>query len=250
MRRLTVKIPGAGGLAPLRVLHLADLHATDADSLSFLRGAIETGLAERPDLIAVTGDFITSLFSDWTAYRKLLARLPAAAPTFACLGNHDGGEWSSTRGGYTHPGTVAECLQGAGIQLLLNRTVRFPWQGEEIAITGTGDLWSGQFEPRHAFADAQDRPPALRLLLAHNPDCKDRLSDRPWDLMLSGHTHGGQVVVPLFGPPFAPVTDYRYIEGLHAWEDRQLFITRGVGTLHRLRFNCRPEVSVLTVQSS
>lgn len=248
VRRMTVKIPDAKGLAPLRVLHLADLHATSAESLTFLRTAIDAGLAERPDVIALTGDFITSRFSDWAAYRELLARLSAAAPTFACLGNHDGGAWAAVRHGYVQPGLVADCLESAGVRLLHNRTVRMPWQGRNLSLTGVGDLWSGDFRAREAFAGAATGEPALRLLLAHNPDSKDQLRDQPWDLMLSGHTHGGQVVIPLVGAPFAPVEDFRYIEGLHTWEDRQLFITRGVGTLHRLRFNCRPEVSVLTVQ--
>lgn len=66
--------------------------------------------------------------------------------------------------------------------------------------------------------------------------------------MLSGHTHGGQIVVPLLGwRPFAPVRDLRYVEGLHEWSGRQIYTTRGVGNLHGLRFNCPPEVSVLEV---
>ncbi len=248
MRRLEVRIPGSTLTAPLRLLHMSDLHATDAASLTYLERALDAGLAEQPDLIVATGDFITSLFDAWPAYRRLLARLSAAAPTFACLGNHDGGEWSATHGGYRLPWTMAECLVSAGIRLLDNATVRWAGPGGEVALTGVGDLWSGQFHPARAFAGAHASTPALRLLLAHNPDTKDEVADQPWDLMLSGHTHGGQVVVPLFGPPFAPVTDYRFIEGLHAWEGRQLFITRGVGSLHRIRFNCRPEVSVLTLQ--
>ena len=248
VRRLDVRIPGSTLTAPLRILHVADLHATDAASLGYLGRALETGLAEQPDLIVATGDFITSRFNAWQAYRDLLARLPAAAPTYACLGNHDGGDWSSPRGGYPTPSPVADCLVGAGIRLLDNATAHWAGPCGTVALTGLGDLWSGRFQPARAFADAAGQAPALRLLLAHNPDSKDRAKDQPWDLMLSGHTHGGQVVVPLFGAPFAPVTDYRYIEGLHTWESRQLFITRGVGSLHRIRFNCRPEVSVLTVQ--
>ncbi len=247
VRRLDVPVRGARLVRPLRLLHLSDLHAEDARTLDFIGDAIAAGLAENPDLIAVTGDFITARFHDWPAYHRQLARLSAAAPTFACLGNHDGGEWSESRGGYPTPLEVARCVAGAGLRLLDNATVRWSGPAGDVLITGLGDLWSGQFKPARAFAAADADPPALRLLLAHNPDSKDEVSDRPWDLMLSGHTHGGQVVVPLVGAPFVPVTDYRYLEGLHTWRDRQLFITRGVGTLHNIRFNCRPEVSLLTL---
>jgi uncharacterized protein len=65
--------------------------------------------------------------------------------------------------------------------------------------------------------------------------------------MVCGHTHGGQIRLPLLGTPFAPVIDMRYVEGLHPWNDRQIYITRGVGNLHGLRFNCPPQVSLLEV---
>jgi hypothetical protein len=84
-------------------------------------------------------------------------------------------------------------------------------------------------------------------LLAHNPDSKDILGAYPWDLMLCGHTHGGQVRLPIVGPAFAPVRDKRYVEGLKPWNDRLIFVTRGVGNYVGVRFNCRPEVSLLNL---
>jgi len=105
------------------------------------------------------------------------------------------------------------------------------------------DLWSGEFRPEQAFFP--DRGP--NILLCHNPDGKDRLRGYPWDLMLSGHTHGGQVRLGLVPAVWAPVRDRRYLAGLHEWEGRQLFITRGAGSPKHLRFGCRPEVSVLEI---
>jgi predicted MPP superfamily phosphohydrolase len=87
----------------------------------------------------------------------------------------------------------------------------------------------------------------LRILLNHNPDAKDLVRSYEWDLMLCGHTHGGQVCLPFIGAPFAPVRDKRYLHGLYAWNKRWLHISSGVGNLHGIRFNCRPEVSLLTV---
>ena len=85
------------------------------------------------------------------------------------------------------------------------------------------------------------------VLLSHNPDTKDHLLDFAWDVMLSGHTHGRQLSLPLIGEPFSPIVDKRYVRGLYRWENRWLHISAGVGSLHTARFNCRPEVSLLTL---
>ena len=85
------------------------------------------------------------------------------------------------------------------------------------------------------------------LLLSHNPDSKDVLQNHPWDLMLCGHTHGGQVVFPFAGPCYAPVADLRFVAGLHDWNGRQIYTPRGVGNLGSVRFRCRPEVTVLQI---
>lgn len=84
-------------------------------------------------------------------------------------------------------------------------------------------------------------------MLCHNPDAKDKLRASAWDLMLCGHTHGGQLRLPGIGRPFAPVRDVRYVEGLRPWEGRLIHITRGIGNLHGLRFNCRPEINLLNL---
>lgn len=116
-----------------------------------------------------------------------------------------------------------------------------------MCLIGLGDLWSGDCQPHLAFAKVPPPENALRLVLNHNPDAKERLRTFAWDLMLAGHTHGGQLRLPFFGTPFAPVVDKRFVEGLHRWENRWLHISRGVGNLHGLRFNCRPEITLLTV---
>ena len=101
--------------------------------------------------------------------------------------------------------------------------------------------------PDEALRDHRRQKGRPTVLLSHNPDTKDLLMNDPWDLMLSGHTHGGQLSLPLFGEPFAPIRDRRYVRDLHALGDRWLYITAGVGSLHTARFNCRPEVSLLTL---
>lgn len=231
---------------PVRVLQLSDFHASPEVSLDFIEQSVALGLAQRPDLIALTGDYFTNrLDCDVARYADILRRLPAAAPTFATLGNHDGGPSTGALGGYKTVAEALELLRAANIPCLHNAARELTLRGRRLQIFGVGDWWSRLCDPESAFARAPARGDAVRVLLNHNPDAKQRLRPFDWDLALCGHTHGGQVRLPFLGTPFAPVADKRYVDGLHRWEDRWLHITRGVGTLHGVRFNCPPEVSVI-----
>lgn len=233
---------------PMRILHLSDLHHSSVVPASRIRRAIESGLAENPDLACLTGDFITGPAPDPDELASALRQLSSRVPTFAVFGNHDGGRWLSARGGYADTEVVSRVLRKARIPALTNQNLRFAWGTSHVSLVGLADYWSGTFDPERAFAGESDS--IFRIVLSHNPDSKKELAAFPWDLMLSGHTHGGQVVLPLVGAPYAPVEDTRFISGLYAWEGRQLFISRGVGNLHGVRFACRPEVSVLDLVPS
>lgn len=228
------------------MLHLSDLHASWAVALSTIRTAISEGVRHQPDLVVLTGDFITHRDDfDSRAYVKVLSEL-SPHPTFAVLGNHDGGSWSKARRGYDDHSLVERMLAEANITLMHNRSQYVTIRGRKLAIVGVGDLWSRELDAQRAFADAE--PGAPTLLLSHNPDSKESVRSFQWDLMLSGHTHGGQVIVPFEGPRYAPVTDRRFVAGLHRWEDRRLYVTRGVGSLGSVRFMCRPEITILDVE--
>ncbi|MBI5388515.1 MAG: phosphodiesterase YaeI [Verrucomicrobia bacterium] len=237
--RVTVPLSRNGIRQPLRLLHLSDLHASLFVSLEFIAEAIQAGVRLRPDLICVTGDFVTRKFNRLDHYAEILSALPKCAPTFACLGNHDGGRWSAGNGGFATTREVSALLTKSGIELLSDKTRRLRVGDWPIQLVGLGDLWGGAFWPLRAFARAADDPADATIVLAHNPDAKDQIRGRPWDLMLSGHTHGGQLRLPALGTPFAPVKDMRFVAGLYAWEDRWLHITKGVGNVFGLRFNCR-----------
>ncbi len=240
------RLRGWGARAPLRVLHLADLHASMFVPLSMIDHAISLGLEARPDVICVTGDFIT-MREGFRArdYADLLRRLPAAAPTYAVLGNHDGGRWTGGHFGFPDHRMVEGILDEAGIELLHNRWVSLEGRGAGLTLAGVGDLWNGEVSGERAFRGIGGGGPVV--VMAHNPDTKDCLREWRWDLMLSGHTHGGQVIVPFEGPRYAPVEDKRYIAGLKPWGTRLIQVTRGVGNVGGVRFRCRPEVSVLTL---
>ena len=241
---LTPVLPAS---TPVRILHLSDFHASPVVSFEFIAESIELGAGLQPDLIAITGDFFTDVLSDAKRYAEVLARLPQIAPTFACLGNHDGGSWTKRFGGYPTTREVRSLLEAAGITYLHNASQTMAVRGRPLRLIGLGDLWSSECQPYVALGQLPARGGETRVVLNHNPDAKALLRPYDWDLLLCGHTHGGQLRLPFFGTPFAPVVDKRFIEGLHRWEGRWLHITRGVGNLHGLRFNCRPQVSLLTL---
>jgi uncharacterized protein len=230
----------------LTVLHLSDFHA-DPMPLDYLRKAIRAGLELQPDLILCTGDFITSRYDHWDAYADLLAEMPRVAPTYASLGNHDGGGWSRKGSGYPDTSLLREALAKAGVQLLYNEQRRIQVGDVSLSLVGLGDWWAGEMRPAQAFRNLPADKGVPTVLLSHNPDTKDELRDYSWDLMLSGHTHGGQLSLPFIGEPFAPIRDKRYVRDLHRLGDRWLYISSGVGCLHTARFNARPEISLLTL---
>lgn len=221
--------------APFKILFLADLHYSRFVPLTLISEAINLGVAQKPDLILLGGDYV--LFDmplNFSAFSDVLLPLAECAPTFACYGNHD------RPVGTEKNRLIGEALKTAGITVLFNDATVIATRNQQFELVGAGDLWAGQCNPP-GVNDAS----LPRLMLAHNPDSKERLREEKWDLMLCGHTHGGQLHMPLIGEPFAPVVDKRYVSGLNAFGERQIYTTRGVGNLHGLRLNCRPEVTML-----
>ena len=230
---------------PLKLLHLSDLHASPVVSLGYIRKAIEAAVEWRPDLICVTGDFITRTFDEASEYTRVLQRLSATGPTFASLGNHDGGKWAGEEGGHENVTWVTQVLQQSGIHLLRNDSLRTRIHDCDLNLVGLGDIWAEDFDARRAFTQSRD---GNTIILSHNPDTKDLLNVFDWQLMLSGHTHGGQLRVPWTGAtPFAPVRDKRFVAGLRQWNERWIHVTKGIGSVFGVRINCPPEVSFLTL---
>lgn len=231
----------------IRILHLSDFHASDEVPFEMIDDAIGLGLEEEPDLICLTGDFMSWALPDAGRYRESLSRLSERAPVYACLGNHDGGDWSKPRGGPKDASHIASILEEAGIKVLHNRSEELSLKGRRLNLVGVGDVWNHDVDVL-AFFDVRYENASLTLLLSHNPDSRRRVEEADWDLMLCGHTHGGQLIVPVIGTrPFVPISDPAFSEGLIPWKGRHIHVTRGVGNVHGMRFNCRPEVSLLGV---
>ncbi len=231
---------------PMKILHLSDFHASHVVPYHFIGEAVDLGIAQQPDLICLTGDFISSRLKNPAKYIRIFSKLSAVAPTYACFGNHDGGAWVSRYcGGYKDLTPMKMLLAASHVHVLLNQQDVVSIGEQECEIIGLGDPWTGDFAPEKVLETTRKEQRPL-IVLSHNPDNKDELVRYDWDLMLCGHTHGGQLKIPFTGgTPFAPVRDHRFVEGLHVWRNRHIHITRGVGNLHGLRFNCRPQVSIL-----
>jgi predicted MPP superfamily phosphohydrolase len=237
-----VALPGA---RPKRILQVSDIHMSDGMSAAELETGLRVGLEQRPDIICFTGDFVTTTVGfDRAGLQRMLRRAANTAPCYAVMGNHDGGDWLRHHGGSASTAMIRELVGSTGVRMLHNRAAI----EQGIRLVGVGDFWSGEFAPERAFEACDTAVPTL--VLCHNPDAKQSLLPWRWDLMLSGHTHGGQVRIPAVNPLWTPVWDKRFVAGLYRWEGRQLFITRGLGSPKHVRAFCRPEISMLHVTTS
>ncbi len=234
------------GNRPLRILHISDLHASCFVSLSFIERAVRQALAEKPDLVCITGDFITFNVPHHDRYKQILKLLSSTAPTVACFGNHDGGKWAKRGIGYDERPMVQKLLSEGDILILENESKNLLINHQKISIVGLDDIWAERFDPPKAFGSAGSDYD-MRIVLSHNPDTRVRLNTYEWDMLLCGHTHGGEVCIPYIGAPLAPVKDKQYVEGLHYENGRVVHITRGLGSLFGVRINCAPEISILHV---
>jgi predicted MPP superfamily phosphohydrolase len=147
---------------------------------------------------------------------------------------------------YENVREISRLLENADIELLRNRSEVVDVKGRKVRLTGVGDVLAQDCNGNRAWRHAT-RTCDAHFVLCHNPDMKSLLIRYSGDVMLAGHTHGGQVCLPFVGPLVLPVKDKRFVAGLYKWEGRLLHINRGLGNLKGIRFNCPPEISVLQV---
>lgn len=224
-----------------RLAQISDLHY-DMEWMTKdrLRSAVELVNQQQPDQVVITGDFITNRFTD--AKRADLVEVLSALPpkTFAVLGNHD--HWASAQG-------IRTVIQQAGFIDLSNRVWTLKRNGERLFIAGVDDVW----EKKQRLDVVRKNLPAdgAAILLAHEPDFADTSAalDR-FDLQLSGHSHGGQVRLPMLGAPILPDMGQKYPSGLYQVGSMYQYTNRGLGMIKPfVRFNCRPEITVITLRA-
>ncbi|MDY3553152.1 metallophosphoesterase [Gemmata sp. JC717] len=248
-----VELPVKGlpaALSGLRIAHLSDFHCGNHIPTGYLEGVIERTAQEAPDLIALTGDFIDRGPEHAAGAARLFRSLQAPLGVFAVLGNHDFSV-HVPQGKRKHPGldhVVADALGAEGVTVLRNRSVAVSLGGETLTVAGIDDLWSGESDVSAALGGACEQ--SLRVLLAHNPESAAHLGSHRADLVLSGHTHGGQINWPGLGRLFLHRSARRWAAGLYPVPHGHLYVNTGVGFGWRFRFGVRPELAILTLRSA
>ena len=224
-----------------RLVQISDLHIGTWLNRSQLMQVIDLINHQAPDLVAITGDFVTE---DPERYRRdlvdCLARIVSKNGVVAVLGNHD--HWSD-------PQVVREILSAAGVRDLSNQVYPILRDGQSLYVAGVDDYML----KLDRLNQVLERIPAgeAALLLAHEPDFADiSAATGRFDLQLSGHSHGGQIRLPRLGAPFLPRLARKYPIGLYKTAGMYHYTNRGIGTAHlEIRFNCKAEITIFILQA-
>lgn len=239
VRRAIVGVPNLpDAFVGMTVAFVSDTHHGPHVPLDYIRKIVELTNSLKADLVLLGGDYVHAGGRYIAPGIAELGKLKAPLGRFGVLGNHDAwdGEAESKA-----------ALAKAGITELTNTGRWIERGGDRIRLGGVGDLWTDDQDLDAALGSASRRDAVL--LLSHNPDFAETLTDPRVGLMLSGHTHGGQVVLPGVGAPVVPSKyGQKYLEGLVQAPNCRVFVGRGVGTVTvPVRLFCRPEVVHLTL---
>jgi predicted MPP superfamily phosphohydrolase len=238
VEQVSVSLPhlpeGAEGL---RIVQLSDLHLGPYVSLDHVATAIQTAITLQPDLFVLTGDFVSRSAAYLKPAVDLLRMLHAPLGTYAVLGNHD--HW-------TNPHAIQKYLIEGHVQVLSNRALRLADEGRGLWLAGVDDVWERRDDLHTALADVPAE--ACVLALVHEPDFVEKSAQAGITLQLSGHSHGGQVRLPLIGALVLPYLGRRYPIGLQRAGDTWVYTSRGIGVIYPpIRLNCPPEITLLTL---
>lgn len=230
----------------IRVAQISDIHMGGWMNKERFQQVADMIADQKPDILLLTGDYLIGHdFDEKSAgyldeLVEILGPLTKSIPSFGILGNHD--YW-------TNVDAARRMLNSSNITDLTNTVFTISQGDEKLHLCGVDDVWMGNVRldavidklPNNGFA----------ILLAHEPDFADEsaLSGR-FDLQVSGHSHGGQIVIPFFGPPILPYLGRKYPSGLYQVGDMFQYTNRGVGMARLpIRLNCPPEITVFTLES-
>ncbi|HEU5260726.1 MAG TPA: metallophosphoesterase [Gemmatimonadales bacterium] len=226
--------------AGYRIALVADLHHGPVVPAAWLERVAERAAALEPDLVVLGGDFVSHARSDLEGLEPVLARFRAPDGVVAVLGNHD--HWVGAE-------AVAAAVERAGVTMLVNQR-RMLWRkSAALAVAGVDDFTHGAIRLDEALGGV--RPDVPRVLISHNPDLIEYLpAGLRVDVMLSGHTHNGQLHIPLVGPLTVPSQfGSRYLQGLKRVGDTWLYVSAGVGTAPiAIRWGNPPELPVINLE--
>lgn len=222
-----------------RIAQITDVHHSRILGIEEVERVVKLAQQTAPDLIALTGDYTTSYRRYIEPCAEALGRLNAPEGVWAVLGNHDH---------YTDPELTTWALERNHIRVLNNQNTLLRRGGETLNLSGVDDWsWAGADWPRALRGIQLNRP---TLLLSHQPVVLDFAETQSVSLILSGHTHGGQIDLPLLGPPARFATkDLKYARGLFRRGDTQLYVSAGTGVIGLpVRFGVRPEIAILRLR--
>jgi predicted MPP superfamily phosphohydrolase len=225
----------------LRVAFLTDIHHGSHVRLEYIAALVRTTQALTPDLVVFGGDFSSEDAKFIRPCFEALKGINAPLGVYGVRGNHE------------YQQGLNESVAGfrvAGVEELTNRGVWLTRGSSRFRLAGVDDLWFGKPDVSAALGEASASDACL--VLSHNPDFAETLKDRRVGLVLSGHTLGGQFCLPGIGAPIIPSRyGQKYLKGLVEAPTTQVYISRGLGTESRpMRFNSRPELTLLTLRSA
>ncbi len=239
IERITIELKRLPkNLEGFRLVHLSDIHHSPFTDLAHITRAVEIANSLKPDMFVLTGDYVSHEREYVEPMAEVLGDLKSEYGTFACLGNHD--HWTDGE-------LVTESMRKSGINVLINKGIRFTARDSSFWLAGVDDYMVGKTDLRAALRGSF--PDEMKMLLAHNPIIVRRAARLGVDLMLSGHTHGGQVKIRDDEKRILPRRKLK--NGLHRRRETQIYITRGIGTVVLpVRYHCPPEISLLELRGA
>ncbi|MFP4105655.1 MAG: metallophosphoesterase, partial [Phycisphaerae bacterium] len=225
----------------VRIALLTDLHLGRWIDTDFIAEAVALCNEQKPDIVALTGDIVSRRDAITPAIADVLGELQAPAGKFSVLGNHD--YW-------TDPKMIGGYLASAGFEPVDNDHRTLNRDGRPLHIAGVEDYLEGWPDTQAALGEVPDGE--CSIVLCHNPDYVEEMPASPSvDLLLCGHSHGGQVNLPLLGRPVLPMRHRKYAAGLNRGPQCPVYTSVGIGVIGiPVRFRCRPEIAILRLRSA
>ena len=244
VERVQIPVPNLpNALDGFRIVQISDIHHNHYPftMIELANRAIQMANELEPDLIVLTGDYVWHEVEPIFELMPALAHLNARYGVYAGLGNHD--YWTNVE-------VVTQAIEQEGLPLLVNQGIPISVGKSTLYLASLDDGWSGK--PDLAGAMANHPGDAITVLLMHEPDLASKYAvDKRIHLQLSGHSHGGQVRLPFYGPLILPYLAWKYPMGLYNIDGMWLYTNRGLGTTNvPVRVNCAPEITELTLVSA
>lgn len=223
-----------------KLIQVTDIHCSRIIRPDFLRKAFRLAADEKPDILAITGDNVSGDIKCMDELKEVLQETLSPLENLVKLtvpGNHD--YWTSI----TH---ITQCFEDLGFAMLVNSGICIGPEGSELTILGTDDLWTSIVDVGRLVKGFDFKNKAM-IMLTHNPDIFPEAAKNKVPIVLAGHSHGGQVNLPIIGPPLVPC---KYIRGFYSEGKSLMYVNRGLGMLSLpVRYNCSPEIAVFTLKA-